>query len=81
MHTDVHLNKIVKTKKKMFSHHLVVKHGGVVQLVEFGREVFLILLKFLAVAGARLRERLQEAAWSFTRHEPARKRTNMKNIK
>lgn len=44
----------MKRGRKAAVHHLTVKHTGIVQLVEFAGEVFLVLLKIAAIAGARV---------------------------
>lgn len=56
--------------KEIAVHHLTVKDTGIVQLVEFTRELLLGLLKAADIAGARVWKWLQEASWGLTQCNP-----------
>lgn len=44
----------MKHGTKTAVYYLTIKHTCIVQLVEFAGEVFLVLLKIAAIAGARI---------------------------
>lgn len=62
-------------------HYLAVKYTCIVQLVEFAGEVFFVLLKIAAVAGARVWEGLQEATWGFAQCHSSRRGTEERENK